>query len=399
MSRLRVGFITTSFPLWPGSTSGPFVAQLVQQLAQHVHVTVLTPCTNRLVESVDSGFKIHCFRYAPRRWQILAHLPGGIPAALRNYPMSWLLLPGFLLTLFIAIWRLSRQVDLLHANWSVTGVLAGLVGFFSGTPVITTLRGEDFNRARKSKLYRYLLNMCLCLSQKITVVGEAMYRDLLVDSSIYRQKIVFFPNGVNETFTTIPPLYVQTNQTIEFLYLGNLISSKGVDVLLRACAGILDQGTWILEVAGFGPESDRLQALATDLKLQNRVRFSGGIPPERVPELMANSAVLVLPSYREGRSNVVLEGMAAGRVIVASDIPGVRELIRHGENGLLFKAGDPVDLAAVLRGVLEDGDLRQQLGAAARQWVIEQNLTWPAAARRYIELYRETLASREPNRS
>jgi glycosyltransferase involved in cell wall biosynthesis len=91
--------------------------------------------------------------------------------------------------------------------------------------------------------------------------------------------------------------------------------------------------------------------------------------------------------------------MAAGRVVVASDIPGVRELIRHGENGLLFKAGDSVELARVLDGVLEDSDRRRRLGAAARQWVIEQNLTWPAAARRYIELYRETLASREPNRS
>jgi glycosyltransferase involved in cell wall biosynthesis len=241
--------------------------------------------------------------------------------------------------------------------------------------------------------------MCLRFSRKITVVGETMHRDLMTGNLNFKEKIVFLPNGVSGVFTTISPSQAQPDGLTRFLYLGNLISSKGVDVLLKACASIRHQGTWVLHVAGSGPEGERLQALAATLKLQDRVRFMGSVPPEQVPELLADSAVLILPSYREGRSNAVLEGMASGRVVVASDIPGVRELIHHGENGLLFKAGDSVELATVLKGVLEDGDRRRRLGEAARQWVIEQDLTWPAAARRYVELYREVLATREPGRS
>jgi glycosyltransferase involved in cell wall biosynthesis len=287
MSRLRVGFITTSFPLWLGSTSGPFVAQLVQQLAQHVHVTVLTPCTNRLVESVDSGFKIHCFRYAPRRWQILAHLPGGIPAALRNYPMSWLLLPGFLLALFIAIWRLSCQVDVLHANWSVTGVLAGLVGFFSGTPVITTLRGEDFNRARKSLLFRYFLKFCLHLSWKISVVNEAIYYDLKSQYPAFSGKIFFLPNGVNEVFNRIPLMKsAESNSQVTLLYVGSLISRKGVDVLINSCAVINKKISWILNIIGDGPEHEYLKKIINSLQLENKINFLGSVSPDVVPDFL-----------------------------------------------------------------------------------------------------------------
>jgi glycosyltransferase involved in cell wall biosynthesis len=258
MTRLRAGFITTSFPLWPGSTSGPFIAQLVRELAQYVDITVLTPCTNRPTEIQNSGFKTRCFRYAPRQWQILAHLPGGVPAALRNHRLAWLLLPGFLLSLFLAIWRLSRHVDVLHANWSVTGALAGFIGWFSGTPVITTLRGEDFNRARHSGLYRRLLDLCLRLSRKVTVVGEAMYHGLVASDSATGAKIVFLPNGVSETFIAIPPLSAgpEEAETIELLYLGNLIASKGVDVLLKACAEIRDQKQWVLRVVGSGRKAN-----------------------------------------------------------------------------------------------------------------------------------------------
>ncbi|HRY14358.1 MAG TPA: glycosyltransferase [Candidatus Competibacteraceae bacterium] len=401
MMRLRAGFITTSFPLWPGSTSGPFIAQLVRELAQYADITVLTPCTNRPIEIEHSGFETRCFRYAPRQWQILAHLPGGVPAALRNHRLAWLLLPGFFLSLFVAVWRLSRHVDVLHANWSVTGALAGLIGLFSGTPVITTLRGEDFNRARHSGLYRRLLDLCLRFSRKVTVVGEAMHQNLVTSNSATSAKIVFLPNGVSETFIAIPPLPAcpEDAEAIELLYLGNLISSKGVDVLLKACAEIRDQERWVLHVVGAGPESEPLQTLTTALELPDRVRFAGSIPPERIPELLARSTVLILPSYREGRSNAVLEGMASGRVVIASDIPGVRELIRHGENGFLFKVGDPVELARILRSVLENSERRRRLGAAARQWVIEQNLTWPATARRYVEIYREASARHAGNRS
>ncbi|MDX1656043.1 MAG: glycosyltransferase, partial [Candidatus Competibacteraceae bacterium] len=174
---LKIGFITTSFPLWPELVSGPFVARLVRHLGELVDMTVLVPCADRPAQSTFR-YQLRCFRYAPRRWQILAHRPGGIPASLNSRPWTVLLLPGFFLSLFLASWRLARRSDVIHANWSVVGAMVGLSARANDRPLITTLRGQDFNRAQRSALYRLCLNLCVRFSARITVVSEAIYRQM-----------------------------------------------------------------------------------------------------------------------------------------------------------------------------------------------------------------------------
>lgn len=162
-----------------------------------------------------------------------------------------------------------------------------------------------------------------------------------------------------------------------------LDAQKGHRFLFEAIAEV-PEATLVL--AGEGPEREPLEALAAQLRIAERVRFLG--PREDVPELLAACDLFALPSLYEGSSLAVLEAMAAGVPVVSSAIGGTDELIEDGESGLLVPPGDAAALAAALRRVLGDGELRLNLAARARERV-ERDLTRERMAARVTGVYRE----------
>ena len=176
-----------------GSVSGVFVQRLVQNLPPFVEANVITPCASWPIELEQcQNYRIQCFSYAPSNWQILAHESGGIPVALRHRKALIVLLPIFIGAMFFACLRASKSCDLIHANWSVNGLIASLVGVITGTPVITTLRGEDISKAGKSWLYKIVLRLCLRLNKKLITVSEAIYIQLSNNFPDHIDKLVFF---------------------------------------------------------------------------------------------------------------------------------------------------------------------------------------------------------------
>ena len=154
-------------------------------------------------------------------------------------------------------------------------------------------------------------------------------------------------------------------------YAGHLYAWKGVDVLLRALALLPDARAVI--VGGHDKESDigRLRALASELGITGRVAFTGQVEPAKVGAHLASSAVLVLPNTASAISTrftsplKLFEYMAAGRAIVASDLPSIREILRDNENAVLVEPGDPEALASGIRRLLDDRALATRLAATA----------------------------------
>ena len=104
---------------------------------------------------------------------------------------------------------------------------------------------------------------------------------------------------------------------------------------------------------------------------------------------MSAADIFVLPSRYEGRPNVVLEAQASGLAVVASDIPGCRDLIEPGETGLLTPPGNSAALAEVFAALAADASLRARLGDNARAAIRDGGFTWEACARRYTDFYRD----------
>lgn len=383
---LRVLMVTTSFPINSGDVSGIFVSRLADALSERVALEVLTPCGSGAF-APDASYPVHCFRYAPRTWQALTHSPGGIPAAIKRQPAYTLLLPVMLSITFLAVFRRARQVDVIHANWSLTGLICGLAGRLRGCPVITTLRGSDVSRLENSRLIRLLTAWTLKLSHHTVTVSSTMKDEIRTLFPKLASCLSHIPNGVDDSLFALP--MPKGNDTLKITTVGNLIPGKAIHELLHAVAsydGPLGMRTTIV---GDGPERERLETLAQSLGLAGKVQFTGTLPPQAVAAVLGETDIFVLTSHSEGRPNVVVEAMAAGRAVVATALPGVRELLEHESNGLLFNPGDTVALTDHLRHLANDPALRLHLGDAARQTVVELGLTWQSCAKNYHALYRQ----------
>lgn len=387
--------LTTSYPLVPGNTSGIFVARLLEAMPDTVDITVITPDSRvapPLNQNQRKKLRVLPVRYAPKSLQRLAHEPGGLPVALRGAFWLRALIPLFVTALAVRTLREARNHHLIHANWAFNGCVAGLAGFLSGRPVLTSLRGEDVSRADKTWFSGLTLRLAITLSRTIVAVSSDMADWLRVRFPSAAGKVFVVENGVDGAFLAACDVRRKRcpNSTPVLVCAGNLIPRKGHQVLLRAlarCAGY----SWKLQLAGEGREQAELARLAGELGLADRIDFLGELPPDTMPDFLANADLFILPSFAEGRSNALLEAMASGLPVVASAIAGVTELVDDDRTGRLFPPGDEQALAAVLRSLLQDASLLSRLGAAAHAEICRRQLTWAGAAERYATLYRQLL--------
>jgi glycosyltransferase involved in cell wall biosynthesis len=171
------------------------------------------------------------------------------------------------------------------------------------------------------------------------------------------------------------------------LFAGRMDDQKGVDVLLKAL-GLLPKGAR-LRLAGTGPQQDEYRRLASKLGLED-VEFLGAVERKRLPWLLGEAQVFVLPSRYENLPLGILEAMACARPVVATRVGGVGEMVEGGVEGLLVPAGDPDALAGALGRLLGDAPLRRRMGEAGRARVLAR-FTWDAVAAETEGFYAELL--------
>lgn len=386
---MHIAVVTTAYPLTDQDMSGTFIASMVHHLPPGVRVTIVTPCGTQTETPVDTDrLRVRCFRYAPRRWQTLAHGPGGLPAALRRGWGPRLLLGSIVPGLFLASLGAARAADLIHANWSPTGVIAGLAARIMRTPVITTLRGSDIALAESSAPFRWILRLCLYLNVRLVTVGDGLRHRAARLLQIDPSRISVIANGVAREFFSIP--IPTPGPKIRLLCVGALVPVKGLTTLLDALAELPPDTPVELTLVGEGPERSRIETRISELGLTGRVRLVGRLAPSDIHRVMAAHHIFVLPSLAEGRPNALIEAMAAARAVVASDIPGVREVAVNSVTALLFQAGDKVALAVCLQALLDTPTSIPELGARARSAVADQD--WAVTAKNYSDLYAAVLA-------
>lgn len=390
-ARLRILLVTTSYPLNNDDVSGIFVGRLAKALARDEDLLVLTP-SSRLHSTTKPGIPpVHCFSYAPRPWQRLAHEPGGIPVALKQTPWLWIFVPGFLLAMLFAVLRNSRNTDIIHANWAIAGLICGVVGKMLRKPVITTLRGADVNNLESSFLKRSILHLVLRLNSRVVTVSTPMQEMLHQNFPACSRHCLHIPNGVDDQLLA-QPLPEAGLPTLRLVSIGSLIPRKNHKSIISALH--LLPASVSLTIVGEGPERGLLEKQARQLGLDDRITFFGNAAPELIPGILGRHDALILASHSEGRPNVVVEAMAAGRAVLASRLPGVTELIRDGCNGLLFEPEIPTSIARTIQQLLARPEMCRTLGQAARQTVLDLGLSWPACARQYRHTYQQVLEER-----
>lgn len=255
------------------------------------------------------------------------------------------------------------RFDVVHVHEPLTPLLPGAavwIAHAQGVPVVATFHAGAESDLPYQLLRRPLGAVMARIDRRIAVSEVA--RDLI--DFYFPGDYAIVPNGVDpERFTPTPR---PGDGTI--VYAGRLDPRKGVEVLVRALPGVRARVPEArLLLVGDGPERRALEALAKRLA-PDAVRFVGGVPNVELPAWYAKGDVACFPSTRnESFGIVILEAMAAGRPVVASDTPGYRVLIEDGRTGRHFRSGDPADLARVLVELLTEPARAEPLIAAGQR--------------------------------
>ncbi len=203
------------------------------------------------------------------------------------------------------------------------------------------------------------------------IVLSQQIREELIESGIPDKTILYRPNGVDtDVFTpNYPVSTLKPEETFRFLFVGRLSEQKGLGYLFRALSNLEDKN-WCLDIYGYGLLEEELKQLTRTLSIESNVLFHG--VSSDMATVYQNADLLVLPSLYEGMPNVVLEAMASGLPVIATDIGGSRELMDEWAREWLVSAGSVSALTTVLTKALREKEHLKMLGQKARQVAVSQ---------------------------
>ena len=266
----------------------------------------------------------------------------------------YLVLPkiGMYLTpffLFLAIYFTARKIkhsgydfELIDGHYFYPdGVAIALVAKLMAIPFTVTARGTDISLIPQYPLARRLITRAAGHASRIITVCQAL-KDSLVEFAQVGHKTTVLRNGVDLEFFTatdqqtqqkLKEYWCETEQHL-VISVGHLIERKGHHLVIEA---MLHAPDCYLVIAGDGPEQNRLEALVDKLELRRRVQFAGALSQTELRTLYQSADALVLASSREGWANVLLESMACGTAVVATDLWGTPEVVAAPEAGILVE--------------------------------------------------------------
>ena len=290
----------------------------------------------------------------------------------------------------------ANRIDILHTHGYKTDILGWHAARGTGCKVIATPHGWSTRAGTKLKFYESLDRLAFYFFDAVVPLSTELYTGLRRFPGLHR-KLHLISNGVDltELQTAAGPAaeLMEWKQSGERIigYVGQLIRRKGIDTLIRAFSELPFTNRRLC-VVGDGPERAQLESLAVRLGEGERVRFLG-YRADRIAFLRGFDA-FVLPSALEGTPRCVLEAMAVGIPVIATDIPGCRTLIKAGATGLLFECGDVAGLSEALTRLFGDPQERETLAQAAKAYVNAQ-FSAEVMAARYADLYRGMLQNKQ----
>lgn len=308
--------------------------------------------------------------------------------------------------------------DVLHAHSPVLNGLPALrVGRRLGIPVVYEVRAfwedaaVDHGTTREGSLrYRMTRAMETHVLKRVDhvfTICEGLRRDI-VGRGIAANRVTVIPNAVNvESFALCSPpepelqasLGLEGAEVIGFI--GSFYAYEGLDLLVAALPGLVSQRPQVrLLLVGGGPQEEALKRQAQTLGVADKIVFTGRVPHAQVQRYYDLVDVLAYPRHRMRLTELVtplkpLEAMAQGKIFVASDVGGHKELIRDGETGTLFEAGSASALADALERLLAQRASWPALAAAGRRFV-ESERTWTNSVANYVDVYQRLTQVRAP---
>ena len=271
-----------------------------------------------------------------------------------------------------------ERIQVMHAHMNPANQLGVAVGKLSRIPVFPTLHTPSvFVDKRSNWDLRVYCNKAVNqfvyrLADRVIVVSQEIKEEVQKRFGIKDTKLVFLKNGIVCDEDALRPLDLQREfptsaNKLKLIAVGRLVPLKNFDILVRTIAEVINQGQndLLVLIAGEGEDRMRLEKLIRDLGIESYVKLLG--LRHDVMGLMQACDLFVMPSRYEGLSLAMIEAMACGLPIIASDVRGLNDYITNEQNGLLFPVGDYKALAERILQLANNRKLRSKLSQGARE--------------------------------
>ena len=346
---MRVALVTSFFPPSPGGQER-HVLELARGLAQLGHdVTVITS------DHMDPG-----------NWD-------GLGPGIRLMGLPMVMVGTDALTFGVPRALAEVGPDLVHIHAPLTLISTQTSAVVGKVPLMVTYHGDYHKSSLPGNLLKSLRNrfqLPYVLRNARTVIALSRSdRRLLCGYGIDPERIEIVNPGldIDKFECELPP---DGSEGRRILYVGRIVYEKGIKVLITSFGALCEQEEAVeLQVAGDGDALDDMKALAILLGIEHRVSFLGWVEHDEMVEHYKRAMMVVLPSFSEGMPYALLEGMAAGKPVIASDVSGMNELVDHGTNGLLYDINDGDALADAMLRLSRDPAERARMGGNGRELI------------------------------
>ena len=392
--KISICVLTSSYPRTADGESSVFIKRLVEGFSNYKMggVTIIPFDSFGELEETQGIFTLYRIKYGIFTKGRLTSGEGIVPR-LKKYPLLVFQAPTLLIRLAYKAWELRKSYNVVQANWLPVGTAALIAKMFTGIPYVVTVRGSDMKLVNL-KIFNPLFRIVLKNAAHVVSVNESFLKSIKQVGKLEDNKLHCIPNGVSYTEPTKESLdkvkekFDLNNNEKYLIHVGRVIPLKRIEMLIE----LLGQSAlkdYKLLIVGRSLDTEylgKLLAKAQELGVENRVRFLGPVTPSLIPSLLKLSEIYISSSSHEGRPNAMLEALAAGLPVIASNIDGHKEIITHEKNGFLFNFNKIEQVVKSILLLEDKPDLKEKVSARAKDSI--SDYTWAATAKEYQSLFK-----------
>jgi len=270
--------------------------------------------------------------------------------------------------------------DIYHGHIYASGLIANLLARLKGGAAVNTIHGsyypvwKELTGPFKAVFYQNaerVLAPTLAQMSGVQIHTGEYFAEQVLKWGVPEDKIRVIHNGVDvEMFNPDRGPAIQSDVPV-ILTARRLVKKNGIEYLIRAVKDVLNTNQCKLVILGSGPEHDDLERLVNSLGLDDHVDFLDAVPHDKIPGYIASADVVVVPSIIEASSLFMLEAMAMGKAVVATDAGGLPEVMDE-DSGVLVPPMDEKALAWAVRKLLDDKEIQEKLGRQARKLMVSR---------------------------
>jgi len=297
------------------------------------------------------------------------------------------------------LYRLMKQknIHIVRTHRYRANLYGRLAALLSGVPVKIISLHDNYRK--DLRLERRIVNKILLkATDKIVAVSESIRKDIIKYDGIDSSKILVIPNGIDTerfnpegNFADIRKGFSIKESDIVLGFVGRVVPTKGLEYLIDALPFLKKEFKNIkLLITGEGSTMERLKKKAKENNVHDSIIFTG--KRRDIPDILSCTDIFVMPSVAEGLPNALLEAMAMGKPIVATEVGGIPEVIKNGHSGLLVPPRNPEALATAIKDLISNEQLAAKMGQAARHIVLDNFSIWSIAQKwqtLYLSILRE----------